>query len=130
MSITFRSSVIRTLLADVRARAPQEACGLLGAAGGDVCLVLPLTNALASPDRFRLDPREQFDSARLLRARGLDLVAIYHSHPHTDAVPSLEDRELARGVPHLQMIVSLVDPEPRLRLFEPEYRGERPLVVV
>jgi proteasome lid subunit RPN8/RPN11 len=43
-------------------------------------------------DRFYLDPRDYMRADREARARGLDLVGVYHSHPDYPATPSERDR--------------------------------------
>jgi proteasome lid subunit RPN8/RPN11 len=49
-------------------------------------------------DRFYLDPRDYLRADRDARARGLDIVGCYHSHPDHPAVPSERDRTGAQGV--------------------------------
>lgn len=49
-------------------------------------------------DRFYLDPRDYLRADREARARGLDIVGCYHSHPDHPAVPSERDRTGAQGV--------------------------------
>jgi proteasome lid subunit RPN8/RPN11 len=49
-------------------------------------------------DRFYLDPRDYLRADRVARARGLDIVACYHSHPDHPALPSERDRVGAQGV--------------------------------
>jgi proteasome lid subunit RPN8/RPN11 len=53
------------------------------------------TNQLASPVAYEIPPRELFEIFRWLRARELQLVGIYHSHPHGDNSPSARDLEQA-----------------------------------
>lgn len=43
-------------------------------------------------DRFYLDPRDYLRADREARARGLDVVGCYHSHPDYPATPSERDR--------------------------------------
>jgi proteasome lid subunit RPN8/RPN11 len=62
------------------------------------------------------DPRTMFEADRDMRRRGLDVVAIYHSHPSSDPIPSRKDLErnyYGENVMHL--IVSLESPEPIMR---------------
>jgi proteasome lid subunit RPN8/RPN11 len=49
-------------------------------------------------DRFTLDPRDYLRADRAARARGLDIVGCYHSHPDHPAEPSERDRVGAQGV--------------------------------
>jgi proteasome lid subunit RPN8/RPN11 len=49
-------------------------------------------------DRFYLDPRDYMRADRAARARGLDIVGCYHSHPDHPAIPSERDRVGAQGV--------------------------------
>lgn len=100
---------------------PAEVCGILGGTGGTVSAIFRMTNTDASAEHFTMDPREQFAVAKELRARGLSMLAIYHSHPATPARPSEEDIRLALtpGVSHV--IVSLADPgAPVVRSFRIE----------
>lgn len=72
--------------------APEEACGLLaGKTLGQVEKVFPVANRLHSPSRFEMDPREQLRAFIDIEAAGLELCAIYHSHPLGPAAPSPTD---------------------------------------
>ena len=83
------------MIADVSAREPLEACGLI-AGRGDTCLaVYPLTNALHSPTRYRIDLQEQFNTFQLIEENNWDLIAIYHSHPLGPA--TLSPRDIAEA---------------------------------
>lgn len=79
------------MLEDVRRRAPEEACGLVGGRGQRAFAVLALTNALHSTSRFQLDPHEHLGAFTWLENEGLDLLAVYHSHPHGPLAPSAVD---------------------------------------
>ena len=67
--------------------------------------------------RFLIDPEDHIDARRDGRARGLDVVGFYHSHPRSAAEPSA--RDLAEfGYPdHLYLIVSLQREPPEIALF-------------
>lgn len=107
------------LIAHAREGFPLEVCGILGGREGTVERAFRMTNTDASNEHFTMEPREQFAAAKALRAEGLEMSAIYHSHPESPARPSEEDIRLALtpGVSHV--IVSLLDPErPVLRSFK------------
>jgi proteasome lid subunit RPN8/RPN11 len=77
--------------ADVEDRAPEEACGLLAGLGGEVLEVIPVPNALRSPVRYRMDPKDQWRAFQTIEQRGWELVGIYHSHPDGPETPSETD---------------------------------------
>jgi proteasome lid subunit RPN8/RPN11 len=114
------------MLAHAEAERPNECCGLLAgelpAAGGGAAPVVrvvqryPLVNAAASPVRYDADPASLFAAHKDMRRRGLELLAIYHSHPTSDPVPSRTD--LAQnfyGPDVLHLIISLRTAEPQVR---------------
>lgn len=86
-----------------------EICGLVGAnANGLPVSCYPVTNCAATPEnRFLLDARQQIDALRQMRDKGETLFAIYHSHPHSPALPSATDIEQASYPEALHLIVSL-----------------------
>ena len=84
-------AVLAELLAHCRAEHPNEACGFLAGTGGVCSRYLPLVNELASPTAFRTAARSLFAAFRLMRAEGLELLAVCHSHPTGEPVPSRRD---------------------------------------
>jgi proteasome lid subunit RPN8/RPN11 len=96
---------------------PSECCGiLLGRADGgrkEVLEVVPLTNLRHDPERaqallpleepgrecernrFLIDPRDQLRVEKEARARGLEVLGYYHSHPDSPARPSNYDLDHA-----------------------------------
>ncbi len=91
------------MLRDVNERTHEEACGLLFGKGEQVEEVFSVTNILHSPIRFRMDPQEQYHLFMEMEEKGLDLIAIYHSHPSGPSYPSAIDVDEAYypGVIHL-----------------------------
>ena len=79
----------------VRSLAPEEACGLVAGVDGKSTQVLPVENKLHSPVRFRMEPNQQIKAYLSILDQGLELVAIYHSHPAGPDHPSLTDIEEA-----------------------------------
>lgn len=98
--------------------APNEACGILAGRAGKVEKVYEMKNAEASPETFLMDPKEQLQVVKEMRALGLGMVAIYHSHVASEARPSSHDIELALYPDTSYLIVSLKDRKnPSLRSF-------------
>jgi proteasome lid subunit RPN8/RPN11 len=93
-----------------RREAPLEACGYLLGKDAIVASVLPLTNIDHSPEHFSLDPKEQFSAVRQARAEGLEILAVYHTHPASPARPSEEDIKLAYD-PNIVYVIASLAPE-------------------
>lgn len=103
--------IVAAIAGQARAEAPNEACGYLAGREGEIHDRYPLTNVDASPTHFMLDPQEQFDAVKQAREAGLELPAVYHSHPETPARMSDEDIRLANDPNTIYVIYSLADDE-------------------
>ncbi|AZI41487.1 M67 family peptidase [Deinococcus psychrotolerans] len=96
-----------------RRDAPQECVGVLGgwqvgdwsvAGGGwQASRLYPLVNRAAHPQReYLAEAAGLLRALKSMRAEALELVAIYHSHPHGPAHFSLTDQQQAAyDVPYL-----------------------------
>ncbi len=108
--------------------APLECCGILGGVAPVVSSFHPLRNSEASATRYNADPQDLIRAVVELRGRGAEILAIYHSHPRWAPVPSQTDlRENHYGaVPRI--IVSLLGPEPEVRVWrlDPDSYEELP----
>ena len=111
------------IIAYAKAGLPNEACGLLGGTvdGKDrrIEKVYYLTNIEASREHFSMDPKEQFEAVKDMRANGLSLIGNFHSHPESPSRPSEEDKRLAYDSSVRYLILSLMDMDaPVLNGFE------------
>lgn len=70
---------------------PREACGFIGGNNNTVQNIVTAINTSSSNSRYEIDPREQLKIFRHLEESGLDLLAIYHSHPSGPSTPSSAD---------------------------------------
>ena len=88
--------------------APFEACGMLGGTrSGDVLRaerLYPTRNQLKSRVKYQINPVDQLKVFNDLEKKGLELVAIYHSHPAGPAYPSELDVERAFYPEAVQLI--------------------------
>lgn len=93
--IRLNTSLWKEMCADVECQTPEEACGLVvGVSTQDTyqaLAVIPTTNVLHSPHRFRVDPQEQLDAFNTIETLGWELIGIYHSHPRGPDEPSPTD---------------------------------------
>jgi anaerobic sulfite reductase subunit C len=99
--------IVEQIFAQGQREAPNEACGYLAGNDGTVVKALALTNVDRSPEHFSLDPKEQSAAVRQLRAEGLAILGVYHTHPGTPARPSAEDIRLAYDPTVIYVIASL-----------------------
>lgn len=114
------------IIAHALAGYPEEVCGLVSGKDGVAIAVHPGRNISAAPrTTFELDPEtlaKQID----FEEAGLELVAIYHSHPHGPATPSEIDVERAAYPDAFYLICDLADPDrPVLRVFRYDDRRAR-----
>ena len=79
----------------VKNNAPLEACGFLAGKNDSVEKVFLITNQAQSPVRFRMDPTEQLHALDWIDSNGLELLAIFHSHPAGPKTVSVTDIEEA-----------------------------------
>lgn len=116
------------IVAHARAGREQNAeiCGVLLGKDGEVTELIRIANIAETPRvHYLMDPQGLYQVMLRQDDAGLDLVAIYHSHPHTRAYPSPTDRANAHDEegrawwPDVTyLICSLEQPEqPDLRAF-------------
>lgn len=107
--ITLTRFHYEAILNHLKREYPNEGCGLL--AGRDRCVssVYEMQNTDRSPVSYWMGPKELFVRFKEMREGKLELVGIYHSHPHSEAFPSATDQALAFYPDSFYLIVSLKD---------------------
>jgi proteasome lid subunit RPN8/RPN11 len=124
------SAALADVLAHARAEAPRECCGLLaGRVDGDAGRVtrgFRLVNVAPDPlTRCVSEPRGTFAAEKAMLAEGLQVLAVYHSHPSSPPVPSRTDLEWNYSPNVVTLIVSPASDPPAVRgwwLTEVDYR--------
>lgn len=111
--LTLPRSLAEVLLEHARAELPNEACGLLAGslADGRATVFHPTRNAEASPLRYSVHPDDLVRITFAIEDAGEDLVAIFHSHTRSAAVPSATDRRAAMYPEPFYLLASLADPD-------------------
>ena len=103
---------------------PEEACGLLAGVeteeGREIQKVYFLENKDHAEDHFTLDPRDQMNAIKDMRANGLKPLGNWHSHPSSPSRPSVEDIRLAFDSKASYLILSLIAEYPVLNSFHVE----------
>lgn len=70
---------------------PEEGCGLLAGLESQVQLAIPITNQDHSSVRYNMEPGELVRAFYEFEARGLEMLASFHSHPNGPDIPSVTD---------------------------------------
>ena len=115
-----------------RAEPNVERCGLIGGRGELACTFYPAKNVADDPaHNYFVDPHDQLDAFRAMRAAQQELLAIMHSHPSSPAEPSPTDAHLAAYPGTAYLIVSLLRAETSFGcyLYQRQHFAEIPLEV-
>ncbi|HEX3150898.1 MAG TPA: M67 family metallopeptidase [Gemmataceae bacterium] len=107
------------LVQHAQAELPAECCGLLAGTIvdgiGRVTTHLPLVNSLRSPTQYESDAKSMLAAHKAMRASGTEVLAVYHSHPMSDPIPSVRDRERNFSEQVVNLIVGLKGDAPNVR---------------
>lgn len=103
--------LLNRVIEHARQEYPLESCGLLAGKNGKIIKVYSMENTEKSSSSYLMAPEEQLKVFREVEEEGLELSAIYHSHPHSPAFPSQRDVDHAFYPDSLILIISLMDPK-------------------
>ena len=88
-------AILEAMVAHAREDLPNEACGMVHAAGGAAVAVHRVKNDAASPYRYEMNPLQMMRLEGRRDRDGETLFAIYHSHVASPARPSPTDVRMA-----------------------------------
>jgi proteasome lid subunit RPN8/RPN11 len=118
MTLSLSRSHVDEMIAHAREDDPNECCGIIAGNDGHATQLYRAINAEASPYRYSVDAKDLLRIYRDIEKKGWDVLAIYHSHTHTEAYPSPTDVRLAAWPDAYYVLVSLEDKErPVVRAF-------------
>ncbi len=109
--------LVEAMVAHCVREAPLECCGILGGFPPRASSFHPLRNEMASETAYRADARDLINAVVELRGRGAEIIAIYHSHPRWEAVPSRTDLSENHYGAIPRIIVSLLTDPPDVRIW-------------
>ena len=113
--------LLSRLIEHARQKYPLESCGILVGKNGKITRVYSMENIEKSSSSYLMAPEEQLRVFREIEEKGLELSAIYHSHPHSPAFPSQRDVDYAFYLDSLILIISLMDQKvPQIGAFQIE----------
>jgi proteasome lid subunit RPN8/RPN11 len=117
------------MMSQAQREVPHECCGMLGGKIEEVELapgerrriglvhkLYPLVNEAASPVAYRVAEHPSlFAAMRDMRQHELEVLAVYHSHPTTEPLPSKTDREQWHYEGSVCLIIAPESAEPQVR---------------
>jgi proteasome lid subunit RPN8/RPN11 len=121
-TITLSPRQIEELIKIAKDALPNECCAfLLGEQNDDgkVAIILRMRNIDKSPVSFSIDPTELLDAYILADTKGMEITAIFHSHP-AKASPSSTDIKYMQINPVAWVIYSTTENEIRAFVYENE----------
>jgi proteasome lid subunit RPN8/RPN11 len=86
-----------------------ESCGILAGKNGKITKFYPMENMGKSSSSYLMAPEEQFRVFQEIEEEGLELSAIYRSHPPSPAIPSQRDGDSAFYPDSPILIISLME---------------------
>ncbi len=106
-------SLLDEIVAQARAEAPNECCGIVAGSEGRAFKLFKARNARASPLAYEIDGSDLMRIYDEIDASSLEVAIIYHSHTRSDPVPSQTDINLASPfLPDaVYLIAGVKDPE-------------------
>jgi [CysO sulfur-carrier protein]-S-L-cysteine hydrolase len=107
--LELESTTYDDLIEHARSDFPYEVCGLLAGRNGRVVKHYRIPNAARSMTYYSMDPKAMLHAMNEIDDEDWDLLAIYHSHTHTEAFPSPTDVQLAFYPEPVYLIISLQD---------------------
>jgi proteasome lid subunit RPN8/RPN11 len=108
--LTIRQEHIQQLIDHALRGLPNEVCGLIGGKDGTAEVVVLIANGSPTPlIAFELDRRAMVKTIIGFQKQAREVVAIYHSHPQGDAIPSERDIAEATWPYVVYIIVGLED---------------------
>jgi proteasome lid subunit RPN8/RPN11 len=105
--VVIPEDIVDQIVAQARRDAPLEICGYLAGRKGRIIRCYPVANDDRAGDRFTFEAEGQLLAVASAEREGLDIMALYHSHPRGAAWPSREDVQLAFDPTLVYLIVGL-----------------------
>jgi proteasome lid subunit RPN8/RPN11 len=107
-SISLTAGQIEELVSIAKDVLPNESCGLLLGENDAVVEILPMRNVDESPLTFSIESTELVDAYNLAESKGLQVIAIFHSHPAQPS-PSSTDIKFMEINPVVWLIYSTTE---------------------
>lgn len=107
-TISLTAAHIRRLIGIAKEALPNESCAFLLGHNYEVAEILPMRNIDESPVTFSVEPAELIQVYNLAESKGMQVIAIFHSHP-AKAWPSSTDIKFMEINPVVWVIYSTTE---------------------
>ena len=107
-TIFLSAAHIRRLIGIAKEALPNESCAFLLGHNYEVAEILPMRNIDESPITFSIEPAELIQAYNLAESKGMQVIAIFHSHP-AKAWPSSTDIKFMEVNPVVWVIYSTTE---------------------
>ncbi len=109
-SILISTEDLERILAHMREGDPYEVCGLIGGRNGVAQVITAIPNASLTPrTTYEMERQAMVDAVIAFQRARLEVVGIYHSHPHSSAEPSQTDIQQATWPDSVYLIIGRTD---------------------
>lgn len=106
--LTIPRTLANRLLTLAQQAPDAEICGLISISANKRYRVYPIDNIARDKSCvFEMEPQQQIHAFKEIREQQETLFAIFHSHPHSEAIPSKKDLNEASYAEALNIIISL-----------------------
>ncbi len=125
-TISLTAPQVQELIKFAKDALPNECCALLLTEhnnNGKVAMILPMRNIDESPVSFSIGPAELLNAYNLAESKGMEVTAIFHSHP-AKASPSSTDIKYMQINPVIWLIYSTTENEIKAYEYENEAISE------
>ena len=85
---------------------PNEACAILFGKNNEVLDIFLTENIEESPVNFTISNKQLIEGYKIAEERKMEVIAIFHSHPNSDAFPSSTDKKFMQSNPVVWIIYS------------------------
>ena len=108
VNITIDELLCEQIIDHARRGYPYEVCGLVGGRNGRAEIITEVPNASLTPHTaYEMERQAMVDAIIAFQRANREVIAIYHSHPEGDAVPSELDIAQATWPDAVYVIVGL-----------------------
>jgi len=97
---------------------PNEACAILFGRKNEVLDIFLTENIDESPINFTISNEQLIEGYRIAEEKEMEVIAIFHSHPNSDAYPSSTDKKFMQSNPVVWIIYSGINKNFRAHILE------------